>query len=461
MDTIFALSSAPGRAGVAVIRVSGPAARIAANMMVGASSRPLEPRRSRLTPIRHPVTGALIDRGIAVLFPAPESFSGEDVVEFQVHGGLAVVNGILDALGKIEGLRLGEPGEFTRRAFGNGKLDLAQVEGLADLIDAETDAQRVQALTQSSGRLSDMYEAWRSRLIRARAGLEAAIDFSDEEDVAKASVVGVDDDIRELNSEIERHLEDRHRGEIVRDGFKIALAGPPNVGKSSLLNALARRDAAIVSAQAGTTRDVIEVRLDLGGYAVVVSDTAGLREGAVEIEREGIRRTKVKVSEADLVIWMIDLSAPCGPPPHEVMDRGDKVLVVLNKSDLVERVDTERLRQGWPPGARVWVDELDEPVVVSAASQDGIDRLSTRLSEIVSNRVGETRSPALTRARHRAHLSRCHRFLGEYCMDEGPAEIELRAELLRSASDAIGRITGRVDVEDVLDDVFAQFCIGK
>ena len=460
-DTIFALSSAPGRAGVAVIRVSGPKARTVGDLMAGVAGRPLEERRVRYTAIRHPISGALLDRGLAVWFPTPMSFTGEDVLEFQVHGGLAVVQAFLDALEEISDCRMAEPGEFTRRAFAAGKLDLAEVEGLADLIDAQTEAQRVQALSQAGGGLSRIYEDWRARLIKARAVIEAVIDFSDEEDVAISPLEDVTGAVAALNGDILKHLHDGNRGEIVRDGFKIVIAGAPNVGKSSLLNGLARRDAAIVSSQAGTTRDVVEVRLDLGGYAVVVSDTAGIREASGEIEVEGIRRSIERVKDADLVLWMIDLSDPSGPPPVEVLERLGPVMVVLNKSDLVERVDEDRIRKGWPPGARKWLQSLGETISVCAVSPGGIGELTTRLTQIVCKRIGETGSPVLSRARHRAQLSACQADLNAFLKGTHGGEIELQAELLRTACDALGRITGRVDVEDVLDEVFGQFCIGK
>ncbi len=461
LDTIFALSSAKGRAGVAVVRVSGPKARAVANQMAGVPGRPLEPRRVRLAKIRHPISGAILDRGLAVWFPAPESFTGEDVVEFQIHGGRAVVQSLLEALSQIEDCRFAEPGEFTRRAFGAGKLDLAEVEGLADLIDAETEAQRVQALRQASGGLSRIYETWRAEIIKARAGLEAAIDFSDEEDVARASIEGVNEIIGKLRDDIVKHLGDGHRGEIVRDGFRIVLVGAPNVGKSSLLNALVRRDAAIVSSEPGTTRDIVEVRLDLAGFAVVVMDTAGIRDAAGDIEREGIRRTIVSVRDADLVIWMMDLDRPSGPPPSDVMERAGKTIVVLNKCDLVDGIDLEGVRKGWSPGARKWLQSVGEPSVISARDGCGVDELTNRLSDIVRDRIGDVKSSVLTRVRHRTHLMACQKDLEEFLDGSSGDEIELQAELLRSASDALGRITGRVDVEEVLDDVFGQFCIGK
>lgn len=465
-ETIFALSSAPGRAGVAVVRVSGPKAQTLAHDMVGPAGRPLEPRRARFARIKHPLTGALLDEGIAVWFPAPQSFTGEDIVEFQVHGGRAVVNAVLEALSQMDGCRIAEPGEFTRRAFEAGKIDLTQVEGIADLVDADTDAQRVQALGQAGGALLEIFDTWRAELIRARAKLEAAIDFSDEEDVAQASTVGVADDVSNLLEQVDGHLAGGYRGEIIRYGFKVVLAGPPNVGKSSLLNALAQRDAAIVSAEAGTTRDVVEVRIDLGGFAVIVSDTAGIREAAGDVEAEGIRRTVSRVEDADLVLWMIDLASPGAPPPPEVLAKDGRAVVVFTKIDLVGAPKVEEVLRGWPDDARHWFERAGAPVSICARRGDtaGIDGLTERLTKIVADRAGDAGSPVLTQARHRAHLVRCAGYLREFVSGDGAGaggEVELQAELLRLASDALGRITGRVDVEDVLDDVFGQFCIGK
>jgi tRNA modification GTPase len=366
------------------------------------------------------------------------------MAEFHVHGGAAIVKAVLAALARQPGCRLAEPGEFASRAFANGKIDLAEAEGLADLIDAETDAQRRQALSQMGGALSELYEGWRTELIRASALVEAVIDFSDEADVASEAFGLARGIVERLQEAIAQHLDDGNRGEILREGFRVVLAGPPNVGKSSLLNALARREAAIVSEEAGTTRDVIEVRLDLGGYPVIVSDTAGIREPQGSIEREGIRRTLAHAREADLVVWLSDASAAnAAPPPPELAARGDKFLLpASNKTDL--------------PGARA----APEAIAVSAKTSAGIEALTRRLGDIARDRIGVSASPAITRARYRQQLQACladlQAFLGGVSGD-----FELRAEDLRQAADALGRITGRVDVEDVLGDIFGRFCIGK
>jgi tRNA modification GTPase len=433
-STIFALSSAPGRAGVAVIRVSGRSVGNVLDRMV--APRP-KPRSAVYRTIQHPRTGEALDRAVVLWFAAPKSETGEDIVEFQVHGSRAVVAAILSALGEIDGCRLAEPGEFARRAFENGKLDLAEIEGLADLIEAETDAQRRQALAQAGGSLSKLYENWRSRLIEIAALTEAAIDFSDEGDVSTSAFAEARNRAVILKDEIAAHLNDGHRGEILRDGFRVALLGPPNAGKSSLLNALARRDAAIVSAEAGTTRDVIEVRLDLGGLPVIVSDTAGIREASSEIEREGIRRSLAAARDADLVIWLAE--NPESIPPLRISR--ETSLVIRSKADLPHESEFDRL-------------------AISATTGAGMDRLIEEIARRASQAVGSQSAPALTQARHRQALENALKDI-EAFLNGSPDAVELRAEDLRRAAHAIGRITGRIDVEDVLDQIFSRFCIGK
>jgi len=440
-DTIFALSTVAGRAGVAVVRVSGPKA----GAVLDALSPPIpEARRAALRKIRDPETGEILDQALVLWFAAPKTETGEDMAELHLHGGPAIVRGVLATLALQPGCRLAAPGEFARRAFANGKLDLAEVEGLADLIEAETQAQRRQAMRQMSGALSALYEGWRRRLIEALALAESAIDFSDEADVAADAVARARTIVGDLTAEIARHLDDGNRGEILREGFRIVLAGPPNVGKSSLLNALAKRDAAIVSEQAGTTRDVIEVRLDLDGFPVVVSDTAGIREAQGRIEEEGIRRTLAHARDADLVIWLSDAGAPETSAPPEL---GAPVILVANKTDLA--------------------DAAPSKLGVSAKTGAGLDELTRQLAEVARARIGVSESPAITRVRYRQHLKTCMSALQAFMtgvqgdMSGSQADIELRAEDLRQAAHALGRITGRVDVEDVLGEIFARFCIGK
>lgn len=443
LATIFALSSAAGRAGVAVVRVSGPHAGMILSVM--AAKRP-KPREAVGRKIVHPTTGEVLDRGVVIWFPAPKSFTGEDVAELHLHGSVAVVRAVLAGLALFPECRPAEPGEFARRAFDNGKIDLTQAEGLADLIDAETEGQRRQALRQAQGALSSLYESWRQSLIEAAGLVEASIDFSDETDVASDAFAQGRTIVSDLEKRLRRHLEDHHRGEILRAGFQVVLAGPPNVGKSSLLNALARRDAAIVSEEAGTTRDVIEVRLDLAGLPVIVSDTAGIRETDGAVEREGIRRSVARASDADLVIWLTDIHAPEPTPPGEFREMADRTLLVLNKSDLA--------LDGKQP---VLPDDM---IVISVKTGAGIDVLTDRLAAIVKERISPSDAPALTQDRHRRLLEQAAEDLGAFLAGD-PNHTELRAEDLRRAAVAIGRITGRIDVEDVLDQVFGRFCIGK
>jgi tRNA modification GTPase len=435
-DTIYAPSTAPGRSGIAVVRVSGPQAGPAIAALTGHEGPPA--RKAMLRRLAE-ADGRAIDQGLVLWFPAPHSFTGEDAAEFHVHGGRAIVEAVLAALKAVPGLRLAEPGEFTRRAVENGKLDLTAAEGLADLIAAETEAQRRQALRQYDGALAALYEGWRARLIEQAAWIEAAIDFSEEElpegvlDRALAA-------LRAIGREMEEHVDDGGRGEIVRDGLRIALIGPPNAGKSSLLNALAKRDVAIVSETPGTTRDVIEVRLDLGGYPVVLADTAGLRDAGDAIEEEGVRRALARARDAELVVLVLD--GQLGDRPLLAGDVAAKLcLTIWNKTDLVRR----------DAGAR----ELS----VSAKTGEGLDALIVALTARVREITDvQNESPPLTRARHREALGEAIAALARAFDAPHP---ELVAEDVRLALRALGRITGRVDVEELLDVIFKDFCIGK
>ena len=439
VTSIYALSSGHGKAGVAVIRISGPHTGNVLRRVAGGIP---EPRVARLSAIRNPENGEVLDRGLVLWFPAPRSFTGEDMAELHVHGGRAVLEGVLRALSGLPVLRMAEPGEFARRAFEHGKLDLTAAEGLADLIDAETEAQRRQALRQADGALRVLYEGWRARLIAASAALEAELDFADEADVPERVAEAARPAVRALANEIAGHLRDARGGEILRDGFRIVIAGPPNAGKSSLLNALARRDAAIVSAESGTTRDVIEVRLDLGGYPVILMDTAGIREAGGEIEREGIRRTLDRMRDADLVLWIEDAAA--SPDGQQAAPQEDDVptITVANKIDLPDAA----------PSAGA--------IPISASTGDGLDGLLDAILTHVRSRLAASESVAITRARHRQGLEAARAALEDF-LRGAPTALELRAEDLRSAATAIGRLTGRVDVEDILDKIFADFCIGK
>lgn len=447
--TIYALASAPGKSGVAVFRVSGDdAAHIFKSLCAPANLPP--PRTAVLREIRNPKTDEPIDRALVLYFAAPHSFTGEDVVEIHAHGGRAVVNALTQAFGLLPGFRLAEPGEFTRRAFENGKMDLTEAEAVADLVHAETEAQRKQALRQMEGALGRLYENWRERLAQALAFMEAAIDFSDE-DLPENMINAQVKELGSLRQDMVRHLDDNHRGERLRDGFSIVLLGPPNAGKSSLLNALARRDAAIVSPTAGTTRDIIDVHLDIKGYPVILTDTAGLRETLetktehASIEAEGIRRAQARAAEADLKIIVFDGAFwPKKDAATEALI-DTKALVLVNKSDCISPENKS--------------DGTNQKIqFLSAKTGEGIDAFIKRLEQEIDARFSANEAPPLTRARHRAALEDC---VGHIDRALNVAQADLRAEDVRLAMRALGRITGRVDVEDLLDIIFRDFCIGK
>ncbi len=467
-STIFALSSGHGRAGVAVIRMSGPMAGCVLEAM--ASPRPL-PRRAALRRIIDPASGELLDVALVLLFSGPASETGEDIAELHLHGSPAVIRAVLACLSRQPGCRLAEPGEFARRAFMNGKIDLTAAEGLADLIDAETDAQRRQALAQAGGAFARTCDAWRDRLLEARALTEAAIDFSDEADVAETALADARSVAVPLREEIDRYLAGANRGEIVRAGFRVVLAGPPNAGKSSLLNALAKRDVAIVSPEPGTTRDVLEAHLDLGGYAVTMTDTAGLRESTGSIEREGISRALERARHAHLIIWLIDATNPVWTPPPELGaapgEARRPVLTVVNKADMLSPGGP----LAWPapgspaPDPKVYASAHTAmtPMMISATTGIGLQELIAHLAATVraaaeSGTTAEISVP--TQLRHRTALQDCRAALDRF-LDPARPEPELAAEDLRLAADALGRITGRIDAEQILGLIFGRFCIGK
>lgn len=432
-DTIFAPATAAGRAAVAVVRVSGPKSAMAVGALAGDVPGPRRAALRRLFDIE----GREIDRALVLWFPGPGSYTGEDAAEFHVHGGAAVVAALTEALAGL-GLRLAEPGEFTRRAFENGKLDLAQAEAVADLVDAETDQQRRQALEQLGGRLTQVQGRWREALTEALAMLEAAVDFPDEEvpaDVAARArpVLAV------LAAEIEAAAADVSRGTRVREGYRVALLGAPNAGKSTLLNALARREAAIVTATAGTTRDVIEVPMVLAGYKVVLADTAGLRETSDEIEAEGVRRAEAWGAAADLRIWLVDAHGDPQPDIPARLQVGD--LCLLTKRDLGEG------RPGLPG------------TPFTAKSPNDLAWLEQTIAERVVEALGGAEPPAATRLRHRELLSEAAARLRQALAEK--ERLELAAEDVRLAARALDRITGRIDPEAVLGRIFATFCIGK
>lgn len=525
-DTIFALSSGRGPSAVAVIRISGPMAEAALKAVSGRTRTP-EARQAAFARIRHPQTGEPIDEALVLWFPGPRSETGEDVVELQLHGGRAVVASTLAALSAIDGLRPAEAGEFTRRAFENGKLDLTAVEGLADLVMAETETQRRQAYRQMKGALGARAEEWRRKLIDALALVEAGIDFSDEGDVPKNLAAPAQEVARGLAAEIAGALADSRRGERLREGMVVAIAGPPNAGKSTLLNRIARREAAIVSPYAGTTRDVIEVHLDLDGYPVTLLDTAGIRETDDPVEMEGVRRARERAAAADLVLWVVDASAPVpaggaaarvpsagvspGGEQHAARaaassgqtaegDSGEAaeatvkteelaltpsqaIWLVQNKIDLIsgaaERSELgeqskQRTEGLFQPNEQLTgmvnrsLNEKNESGYhtyefkfrLSAVSGEGFGTLLAALAERAAKWLGG--EPALvTRERHRIALERTKEALEHAASPELAERDDLIAEELRTAATSLGRLTGRVDVEDILDVIFRDFCVGK
>ncbi len=425
MDTIFALATARGRAGIAVVRLSGPQAWTVTEVLAGSVPPARAARVRRLT-----YRGEVLDEAVVVGFPEGASFTGEPLCELHLHGSTATVAVVLAVLSSFPGLRLAEPGEFTRRAFENGRLDLAQVEGLADLVEAETEVQRRQALRVASGAIAKRLESWRAMLLRAAALIEASIDFADE-DVP----VDVVPEVLEVTRALLAALQDEVRGgraaERVREGFEVAIVGVPNAGKSTLLNALARREVAITSARAGTTRDVIEVRLDLYGLPVTLLDTAGLRDSEDEIERIGIDRTRDRAERADLRVFLLD-------------ETGIPIGVTVQPDDLVVRGKADLGGDG-----------------VSGRTGEGLDHLLRRIGEVLSARV--VPSGVITHLRHRMVLEQAIASLesGRLALEVRGEPLELVAEELRQASRVLEGLLGRVDVESVLGEIFSRFCIGK
>jgi tRNA modification GTPase len=443
-ETLFALASAPGRAAIAVWRLSGPGVAEGLRLLTGKASP--APRRASLRQVIDPLTGEALDEVLVLWFPGPASFTGEDAAELHSHGGRAVAEAIGAVLARLPGFRHAEPGEFSRRAFQNGKLDLTEAEAIADLAAAETEAQRRQALAQAGGALSGLYDGWRSELIRLRAHLEADIEFPDEE--IGDPVAQLSGQLAALRASIAEHLADARRGERLRDGLTIAVVGAPNAGKSSLVNALARRDVAIVSPEAGTTRDAIEVHLDLGGYPVILIDTAGLHEAAGLIESEGIRRARARAEAADIVLALF--AADAEPDAETLALLDERAMVVRSKVDLSQLHNSASpLEEGGK--------EL-EAVALSVKTNQGIDALLQALTARVATLLADRGPPPPTRARHREALTRC---LAALDAPQSAMLPELVAEDLRRAADELGRITGRIDIEDMLDAIFRDFCIGK
>jgi len=446
-DTIFALATAPGRAAIAIIRLSGRGAGKALFTLAGDKVRP---RQATLRALRR--AGAVLDEALVLWFPGPASVTGEDCAELHLHGGQAVVDAVSRALLDL-GIRLAEPGEFTRRAFENGKLDLTQAEAVADLVDAETESQRRQALAQLDGALARRHATWREGLVEALAVLEAAVDFPDE-DLPETVADEAAPTLARIVEQLDAALADGERGERVRGGYRVALVGAPNAGKSSLLNALAGRDAAIVTATPGTTRDVIEVPLNVNGYRVVLADTAGVRPSLDPIEAEGVRRARAWAEAAELRLLVVDGAAD---------DDGWRTLASLTLPGDLCLLNKSDLPRGAAAAAETWAGAEGLRVLeLSLTTSEGLDAVRRALAETVVSALSGADFPAATQARHRhdlaatrAHLDRAMKALS------GPAEVELAAEDVRLAARSLARISGQVGTEDVLDRVFARFCIGK
>ncbi len=439
----MALSSGGLPSAVAVVRLSGPLAGQALLALTGVKPRP---RLADLRTLVDPHDGGILDRALVLWFPAPASYTGEDLAELHLHGGPAVVQAILAVLTSMDGIRLAEAGEFTRRALLNDKVDLTEAEGIGDLIAAETDAQRLQAAQWMAGEASRILDGWRAVLIRCRAMIEADLDFADEDDVPDSVASAIWEPLQGLKRAMDDALQRAESGERLRRGVQIALMGRPNAGKSRLLNAIARRDVAIVTEEAGTTRDILEVHLNLKGYPVTMLDTAGLRVADGIVEREGMRRAMDRGRSADLVLWLWDgASDRTADPDPQITDSGP-VWFVENKIDL----------SGHP--ARI--DSEANSYTVSAATGAGLDQLIEQLALFASLACGDGRGGVITRLRHRNLIEEASKAL-DAVLEMPGRPIELVAEDLRAASDAIGRMTGAIGVEDLLDVVFSEFCIGK
>ena len=430
METIFGLASGLGKSGVAVIRISGSNATAA---LAALGVKPPKPRQAELKTLKS--GGLSIDRALVLYFKAPHSFTGEDVVELHTHGSRAVVKKLFEVLSTLPGTRLAEAGEFSRRAFLNNKMDLTEAEGLADLIDAETTAQARQAMRQMEGELGRLYEKWRVAIIKNLANMEAYIDFPDE-DLPQSLKDEITNGLQKFQNEIAQHLNDGHRGEKIREGIYVVIIGAPNVGKSSLLNYLSKRDAAIVSDIAGTTRDVIEVNLEIAGLPVTLADTAGLRASADAIESEGIKRALNRASRADLKILLLD-AADLSP---DLSLADENTIIVMNKIDAAKNEQTKA------------------DIAISVKENTGLDALMQLLETKLAEKFALSEAPLITRQRHREALIQAQSCLGNISFQN---PIELVAEDLRHAAFNIGRITGRIDVEDILDEIFSSFCIGK
>lgn len=443
-DTIYALSTVFGKSGVAVIRISGDKAINVIRDMTDIETVYLKPRYAYFAAIKDIVSHETLDKAIVIYFKSPHSFTGEDSVEIQCHGSKAVLKSIIENLSKLEGFRLAEAGEFSKRAFYNNKMDLTEAEGLADLIDAETFEQQKYALRQMDGNLKNLYEDWRKQLLDVYAWLEAFIDFPDE-DIPESVKDSHLNTVFKLIKEMDEHFNSSNYGERLREGFRIVIAGPANAGKSSLMNAFVRRKAAIVSDIAGTTRDAIDVNFDIGGYPVIFTDTAGIRDSEDVIEQEGISVAMDKIEQADIVLAVFDAKNDTPEVFSKIQkETKNKMLLIANKSDTLTNEQCSKLE--------------NDCILISAKTGLGLDLLFNKIKSIIENNFTSSSSALITRQRYRQSVKECVENLKRFNFDK---EIELGAEDIRMAARALGKITGRVEVDEILDKIFGSFCIGK
>ena len=442
--TIYALSSGPGISGVAVVRVSGKKTSEVIKKLTGEDLP--SPRVATLKKINKIDTNELIDEGVIIWFPGPNSYTGEDLAEFHVHGSRAVVSALHSSISKIKNCRLAEPGEFTKIAFQNGKINLLKAESIADLVSSETEIQRKQAIKIMSGKSSDQFNSWREKLLKILSHVEAKIDFPDE-DLPKDILSEIQKTSDQISSEIKKILDDQKVGERIREGFKIAIVGPINAGKSSLLNYLSKRDVAIVSEIAGTTRDVIETHLNLDGYPVVVSDTAGIRDSKNEIEKKGIKLALNRAEDADLKLVIIDAkNVDFTGVLKDLVD--ENAILVVNKSDLLNGKLNENLKKY-------------DHILISIKNNSNLDKLILKIKSKLENKFLSHGDILITRERHRQHLEQCINHLQNFKNKNGSEEFDKAAEDLRLATRHLGMIVGKVDVEEILGSIFNDFCIGK
>lgn len=439
-DTIFAPASSTQKSGIIVVRISGPETKNVHKLL---GFRALETQKATLVTLRHPKTSDIIDKAIAVSFKAPHSFTGEDVLEINIHGSKIVLKLLCEALTHLHNSRFAEAGEFSMRAFINNKMDLTQVEGLADLIDAETELQHSKAMQQMSGQLTELYNLWRQKLTKISSLVEAFIDFPDEE-IPEDVTLSAQQEINQLHLDIKKHIEHSKRGERIHEGLLVTIIGPTNAGKSSLINTLSKRDIAIVSNIEGTTRDIIETFLNVNGYPIILADTAGLRNSTESIEKEGIKRSLSKAQEADIKIIIFDGTTTYKHEKSILEMQDENTILVFNKSDLMSQKQKNNIPK--------------TSICISTKNGHNIEELINTISTQAKHFFENSDTPMITRERYKQNLLKCNKHLEEFSLNK---DLVLAAEDLRLAASYLGRITGKIDVESILGEIFSSFCIGK